>query len=180
LLLSTKNYLSINSLFILSVIAVKPLQTFLFFCPSVHLSICCPFFHLSVCPLFCLSLRLSVRSSLCLSVSNLQVPKVFHKNSFSRSSVKQEPSVSPPPKYSLLNHAKESLIDSPSTSQRKRTVRKSSADSEQDKRGKKKAKAKKEGAASNPDGSKRVYVCPHCQRSYDWNYNLNRHLVPML
>ena len=26
------------------------------------------------------------------------------------------------------------------------------------------------------DGSKRVYSCPHCQRSYDWNYNLNRHL----
>merc|ERR1711879_796678 len=25
-------------------------------------------------------------------------------------------------------------------------------------------------------GPKRVYSCPHCQRSYDWNYNLNRHL----
>lgn len=25
-------------------------------------------------------------------------------------------------------------------------------------------------------GTKRVYSCPHCQRSYDWNYNLNRHL----
>ena len=25
-------------------------------------------------------------------------------------------------------------------------------------------------------GNKRVYSCPHCQRSYDWNYNLNRHL----
>ena len=32
--------------------------------------------------------------------------------------------------------------------------------------------AKKEPAG----GSKRVYSCPHCQRSYDWNYNLNRHL----
>ena len=95
-------------------------------------------------------------------------------------SVKQEPSVSPPPKYSMLNHAKESPTESAaSTSQRKRTARKSSADandSEQDKRGKKKIKSKKEGPASNPDGSRRVYVCPHCQRSYDWNYNLNRHL----
>lgn len=25
-------------------------------------------------------------------------------------------------------------------------------------------------------GPKRVFTCPHCQRSYDWNYNLNRHL----
>ena len=25
-------------------------------------------------------------------------------------------------------------------------------------------------------GNRRVYSCPHCQRSYDWNYNLNRHL----
>jgi hypothetical protein len=25
-------------------------------------------------------------------------------------------------------------------------------------------------------GNKRSYSCPHCQRSYDWNYNLNRHL----
>jgi len=24
--------------------------------------------------------------------------------------------------------------------------------------------------------NKRQYVCQHCQRSYDWNYNLNRHL----
>jgi len=28
----------------------------------------------------------------------------------------------------------------------------------------------------DPNGPKRVFVCPHCQRSYDWNYNLNRHL----
>lgn len=28
----------------------------------------------------------------------------------------------------------------------------------------------------NPNGTKRVYSCPHCQRSYEWNYNLNRHL----
>jgi hypothetical protein len=44
-------------------------------------------------------------------------------------------------------------------------------------RGKKKSKSKKDAAAgANADGTKRVYVCPHCQRSYDWNYNLNRHL----
>jgi len=39
---------------------------------------------------------------------------------------------------------------------------------------------KKRGKAKgkNPDSAapKRVFVCPHCQRSYDWNYNLNRHL----
>ena len=100
-------------------------------------------------------------------------------NHFRSSSIKQEPSVSPPPKYSSLNQAKDAHMDSPSTSERKRTARTSSmdaSDSDQGKRGKKKPKAKKEGGASNPDGSKRVYVCPHCQRSYDWNYNLNRHL----
>jgi hypothetical protein len=37
------------------------------------------------------------------------------------------------------------------------------------------------GKSSKPvpkdaNGAKRVYSCPHCQRSYDWNYNLNRHL----
>jgi len=39
------------------------------------------------------------------------------------------------------------------------------------KRGKGKGKSNKD-----PNGPKRVFVCPHCQRSYDWNYNLNRHL----
>jgi len=39
------------------------------------------------------------------------------------------------------------------------------------KRGKGKGKAKDVGG-----GPKRVFICPHCQRSYDWNYNLNRHL----
>lgn len=33
-----------------------------------------------------------------------------------------------------------------------------------------------QASASNANSSKRVYSCPHCQRSYDWNYNLNRHL----
>ena len=32
------------------------------------------------------------------------------------------------------------------------------------------------GNTGAKDGAKRVYSCPHCQRSYDWNYNLNRHL----
>lgn len=40
--------------------------------------------------------------------------------------------------------------------------------------GKSKAKGPKD--PGNANGSKRVYSCPHCQRSYDWNYNLNRHL----
>merc|ERR1711962_568245 len=39
------------------------------------------------------------------------------------------------------------------------------------KRGKGKGKAK-----DTNGGPKRVFICPHCQRSYDWNYNLNRHL----
>jgi len=32
------------------------------------------------------------------------------------------------------------------------------------------------GGLDPNNGTKRVYSCPHCQRSYDWNYNLNRHL----
>lgn len=32
------------------------------------------------------------------------------------------------------------------------------------------------GQNDQAGGNKRVYSCPHCQRSYDWNYNLNRHL----
>jgi DNA-directed RNA polymerase subunit RPC12/RpoP len=45
--------------------------------------------------------------------------------------------------------------------------------------GAKKASAKVEGeenGATAAGGNKRSYSCPHCQRSYDWNYNLNRHL----
>lgn len=36
--------------------------------------------------------------------------------------------------------------------------------------------AKAKTPQKEADGSKRVFSCPHCQRSYDWNYNLNRHL----
>jgi len=39
------------------------------------------------------------------------------------------------------------------------------------KRGKGKGKNNKD-----PNAPKRVFTCPHCNRSYDWNYNLNRHL----
>lgn len=39
------------------------------------------------------------------------------------------------------------------------------------KKGKGKSKVNKD-----PNAPKRVFVCPHCNRSYDWNYNLNRHL----
>jgi len=35
---------------------------------------------------------------------------------------------------------------------------------------------KGEGEQNGEGGNKRSYSCPHCQRSYDWNYNLNRHL----
>lgn len=41
------------------------------------------------------------------------------------------------------------------------------------KRGKGKGKSNIKELAGGP---KRVFTCPHCQRSYDWNYNLNRHL----
>lgn len=34
----------------------------------------------------------------------------------------------------------------------------------------------KKVSSNDANGAKRVYSCPHCQRSYDWNYNLNRHL----
>jgi len=39
---------------------------------------------------------------------------------------------------------------------------------------KKRGKGKKKDTGGQ--GPKRVFICPHCQRSYDWNYNLNRHL----
>ena len=41
---------------------------------------------------------------------------------------------------------------------------------------KKRGGGKGKSKAVPKEGSKRVYSCPHCQRSYDWNYNLNRHL----
>jgi hypothetical protein len=37
-------------------------------------------------------------------------------------------------------------------------------------------KSKEDLSSSSSSGPRRVYTCPHCQRSYDWNYNLNRHL----
>ena len=44
------------------------------------------------------------------------------------------------------------------------------------KSGNKKGPIKVEGEEDGNGGNKRSYSCPHCQRSYDWNYNLNRHL----
>jgi hypothetical protein len=108
-------------------------------------------------------------------------------NCFRTTPVKQEPSLSPPPPKYSGQSGKDVLLDGVDPAHRKRNSRKSSnemSESEPEKRSKKKCtKAKnaaKEAAATNPDGSKRVYVCPHCQRSYDWNYNLNRHLVNIL
>merc|ERR1712176_1228447 len=46
-----------------------------------------------------------------------------------------------------------------------------SQESVKKKKGKGKSKVNKD-----PNAPKRVFVCPHCNRSYDWNYNLNRHL----
>jgi hypothetical protein len=105
--------------------------------------------------------------------------------------IKEEPSISPPPPsssappshYSSLNSnlsLKSNLLDG--INDRKRSPRKTSNDSNEteEKRGRKKGgktKANKEQANSTGSGeSKRVYTCPHCQRAYDWNYNLNRHL----
>ncbi len=47
----------------------------------------------------------------------------------------------------------------------------------EEKRGRKKTegKLKKEFSDGTPGENKRQYVCQYCQRSYDWNYNLNRH-----
>ncbi len=43
--------------------------------------------------------------------------------------------------------------------------------------GRKRRKSKpKPGEDVDETGAKRVYQCKNCQRSYDWNYNLNRHL----
>ncbi len=108
----------------------------------------------------------------------------MYKFSFLRTTpVKQEPSVTPPPKYSKDGHM--DVAGAPV--QRKRNSRKSSneatSESDVEKRSKKQkctnksSKGNKEQAGSNPDGSKRVYVCPHCQRSYDWNYNLVRNFI---
>lgn len=41
---------------------------------------------------------------------------------------------------------------------------------------KKRGKGKGKNNIKELGGPKRVFTCPHCQRSYDWNYNLNRHL----
>ena len=43
--------------------------------------------------------------------------------------------------------------------------------------GKKKrpAEAGNNGVAGAENGPRRVFTCEKCQRSYDWNYNLNRH-----
>lgn len=41
---------------------------------------------------------------------------------------------------------------------------------------KKRGKGKGKAVSKDATGPKRVFICPHCQRSYDWNYNLNRHL----
>lgn len=105
--------------------------------------------------------------------------------------IKEEPSLTPPPPslsappphYSSLHSNMSSLKSSPFAQERKRPGRKTSHDSAdaEEKRGKKKAKSKvsssKEQAENPGNGeSKRVYTCPHCQRAYDWNYNLNRHL----
>jgi hypothetical protein len=38
------------------------------------------------------------------------------------------------------------------------------------------SKAEVDQNGAETGGPKRSYSCPHCQRSYDWNYNLNRHL----
>jgi len=47
----------------------------------------------------------------------------------------------------------------------------------EEKRGRKKGKGKpkKEIGEGLSGENKRQYVCQYCQRSYDWNYNLNRH-----
>ena len=65
------------------------------------------------------------------------------------------------------------------TPERKRAGRKTSNESNEneEKRGRKKGKMKATAKQETGNGeSKRVYTCPHCQRAYDWNYNLNRHL----
>ena len=96
---------------------------------------------------------------------------------FRTTTVKQEPSETPPPKYVQETHPDEAdYHHSSGPIQRKRGSRKSSCETDPEKINKKKSKNSKEPPGTNPDGSKRVYVCPHCQRSYDWNYNLNRHL----
>ena len=104
--------------------------------------------------------------------------------------IKEEPSITPPPpslsvpppnysslKSSLMIKSSSSLMDG--MHERKRSPRKTSNDSNdtEEKRGRKKSKAKaNKEQAVGPGESKRVYTCPHCQRAYDWNYNLNRHL----
>jgi len=63
---------------------------------------------------------------------------------------------------------------------KKKGVRKSRAEGDPEGDGDPNQPPKKRGKGKKKDtggqGPKRVFICPHCQRSYDWNYNLNRHL----
>jgi len=56
---------------------------------------------------------------------------------------------------------------------RKARAEESNGDGDPNQPPKKKGKKKEKDTSGGP---KRVFICPHCQRSYDWNYNLNRHL----
>lgn len=56
---------------------------------------------------------------------------------------------------------------------RKARAEESNGDVDPNQPPKKKGKKKEKDTSGGP---KRVFICPHCQRSYDWNYNLNRHL----
>jgi len=98
--------------------------------------------------------------------------------------IKEEPSLTPPPPSASAPPAHFSpynntiLSNKSSLSERKRSGRKTSNESNDndERRGRKKGKAKAGKELAGSGESKRVYTCPHCQRAYDWNYNLNRHL----
>merc|ERR1712209_311850 len=53
---------------------------------------------------------------------------------------------------------------------RKARAEESNGDGDPNQPPKKKGKKKEKDTSGGP---KRVFICPHCQRSYDWNYNLN-------
>jgi hypothetical protein len=93
------------------------------------------------------------------------------------------PLTAPPPAPHFSPYHASAVKMSPAASERKRAGgRKQSPEGSDadEKRGRKKGKAggkaSKEPTGGAGSESKRVYTCPHCQRAYDWNYNLNRHL----
>lgn len=83
-------------------------------------------------------------------------------------------SVSPKPAQMLSVKSAEVL--SKSRAGRPRRKSRAVSDDDADYGSVKKAKKSQKKKTNNDPDNKKIYQCPHCNRTYDWNYNLNRHL----